>query len=81
MTQVTVNLTKEQDRVVGIIKSAYGLSSKNKAIQLIIGEAAEGVLERELRPEFVEHVLNLEKHGKFKKYSSFDRFWEEVERA
>jgi len=36
-------------------------------------------VERELRPEFVKHLLHLQKHAKFKKYSSIEEFFVEIE--
>ena len=79
MTQVTVTLDKELDKVVGIIKSAYGISSKDKAIQYIIRDKADEMLERELKPEFIEEMKNLQQTAKFKSYKSMDEFWEEIE--
>ncbi|MCD6522870.1 MAG: DUF2683 family protein [Candidatus Diapherotrites archaeon] len=81
MTQVVVTLNKELDKVVGIIKSMYGFSSKNKAIQFIIRREAEELLEKELRPEFVQRILRLERTGRFKKYASLDELRDEVEYA
>ena len=46
MSQVTVTLERNADKVVGIIKSAYGFSSKDKAIQFIIMETGEEIIER-----------------------------------
>ena len=81
MSQVTVTLNKKMDKVVGIIKSIYGFSSKDKAIQFIIKEKAADILEKELRPEFVTKILDLEKKGKFKRYESIRQLEEEVKNA
>ncbi|MBS3060259.1 MAG: DUF2683 family protein [DPANN group archaeon] len=81
MSQVTVTLERNADKVVGIIKSAYGFSSKDKAIQFIIMETGEEIIERELRPEFVKKILNLEKKGKFNKYRSVNSLRDEIETA
>ena len=81
MAQVTVTLSKELDKVVGIVKSIYGLSSKNEAIQFIIEKEGENILEKELRPEFVRKMLNLKKTGKFRRYSSVAELKDEIEHA
>jgi len=81
MSQVTVNLNPDLDKVVGIIKSAYGLSSKDKAIQVIIEEKAEDILRRELQPEFVKKMVHLKKKGKFKKYVSIKDLRDDIEHA
>ena len=38
MAAITVTLDKNQDRIIGIIKSMYGFSSKDKAIKAVIDE-------------------------------------------
>lgn len=82
MSQVTVKLSKELDKVVGIVKSAYGFSSKDKAIRFIIQEKGEEIVEEELRPEFVEKMLNLETKGEhFRKYESVQKLRDEIENA
>jgi len=81
MSQVTVNLNPDLDKVVGIIKCAYGLSSKDKAIQVIIEEKAGDILKRELQPEFVKKMLGLKKKSKFKKYASIKDLRDDVEHA
>lgn len=65
-----MHLSRELDRLVGVIKSLYGLSSKDKAVQFIIREQAEEILERELRPEFAQRILSMQKHGRFRAYKS-----------
>ncbi|MCD4740628.1 DUF2683 family protein [archaeon] len=81
MAQVTVTLDEDEDRVVGIIKSIYGFSSKNKAIQFIIKEKGEEIFEKELRPEFVQKILKLEKSGKFEEYASMKKLRAGIEHA
>jgi len=81
MSQVTVKLSDELDKVVGVVKSLGGFRSKDEAIQYIIREKGEEILERELRPEFVKKVLQLEKVGKFTKYRSVKQLREEIESA
>ncbi|MCK4328012.1 MAG: DUF2683 family protein [Candidatus Diapherotrites archaeon] len=81
MTQVTVTLSKDLDRVVGVVKSVYSLPSKDKAIQLIIDEMGHEIMEKELRPEFVKKLRGIEKTGKFKEYASVKKLMDEIEHA
>ena len=81
MTQVTVTLDEEEEKVVGVVKSIYGFSSKDKAIQFIIKEKGEEILEKELRPEFIQKMLQLEKKGKFEKPASLKKLREGIENA
>ena len=46
------------------------------AIQFIIRDKAGDILQRELRPEFIKEMRNLEKTAKFKTYKSMDDFWD-----
>ena len=81
MSQVTVTLDKDMDRIVGIVKSLYGFSSKSKAIEAIISEKGEEMLEGELKPEFIEKVRAAEKRNKFKTYHSIEEFRKAIEHA
>lgn len=79
MSMVIVHLTPELERIVGVIKGMYGISSKDKAIQLLIERQGEDIFEGELRPEFIKEMRKIEK-GKFKKYKNIDEFFAEIER-
>jgi len=81
MSQVTVHLDEGLDKAVGVVKSIYGLPSKDKAIQFMLQQQAEEVMERELRPEYVAKILAMEKKASYKTYSSIGQFKEEIERA
>ena len=81
MSQVTVSLDEDLDRVVGVVKSLYGVSSKSKAIQLIIGEKGSEMMEREFKPSFIREMKRMEKTAKFKHYKSFDEMRKDLERA
>ncbi len=81
MSQVTVTLDKDADRVVGVVKSLYGLSSKDKAIQLIIHEKGDEMLEKHIKPSFVKEIRRIEKQGKYKKFSSIEEMVREIEKT
>jgi len=57
------------------------LKDKSQAIELVVAEYEENFLEPELRPEYIEKIQNIEKHGKFKRYKSLDSLREEIEHA
>ena len=78
MSQVNVSLNKEADKVVGIVKSLYGLSSKDKAIQFIIKREGRQLLKEELRPEYLSKLKKLEK-DKAIDYASFEEFVNDIE--
>ena len=67
MPQAVVKLSEHANRVLNIVKAKYGLKDKSQAIEQIATEYEQEILEPELRPEFVQSVLEAEERGKFKK--------------
>lgn len=78
MVQALVTLTERQDRIVGIVKGKYGLKNKSEAISLVIEKFEEQNLEPQLRPEYKEELLKIDR-GKFKKFSSIKELRREIE--
>ena len=78
MVQAIVNLGEHEDRVLTIIKGKFGLKNKSQAINLIIGKFEEQILEPQLRPEYKEKLLKIDK-GKFKRFSSIKDLRKETE--
>ena len=61
MVQAIINLGDKEDRILNIVKGKFGLKNKSEAINLIIDEFEENLLEPELRPEFVEKLKRIDK--------------------
>ena len=70
MVQMIVDLGDKENMVLNVVKGKYVFKNKSDAMNFIIVEYEQENLEPELRPEFVEKIKRIEKHGKFKKYSS-----------
>ncbi|MDD5162788.1 MAG: DUF2683 family protein [Candidatus ainarchaeum sp.] len=77
MAQAIVTLDERQDRIVTIVKGKYGLKNKSQAIGLIVDRFERALLEPELRPEYKEELLKIDK-GKFKSFSSIDSLRKEL---
>lgn len=71
MTQNIINISKEEDRILNIVKAKYGLKNKSEAIAIIAKIYEESFLEPELRPEYIEKLEKIRK-GKYIKFSSID---------
>ncbi|MFA4946711.1 MAG: hypothetical protein WC607_04225 [Candidatus Micrarchaeia archaeon] len=77
MGDVTLNLRVDaySNRVLDMVKAAYGLSNKSEALNQLAHEYGASVLEPELRKEFVEEVLRIDKEWRqkhdFKRKMSF----------
>lgn len=78
MVQAVVNLGEREDRILTIVKGKYGLKNKSEAVNLIIDEFEEALLEPRLRPEYKEELINIDK-SEFKKFSSIEELRREIE--
>ncbi len=78
MPQAIVNLGENEDRVLTIVKGKFGLKNKSEAINIIINKFEQELLEPELRPEYKEELLKIDK-GKFKRFSSIKDLRKEIE--
>ena len=79
MVQAIVTLGDREDRVLTIVKGKYGLKNKSEAVNFVIDSFEQKMLEPELRPEYEQELLELDKKGKFKEFSSIDDLRKEIE--
>lgn len=71
MPKAVVELSEHANRIVNVVKARDGLKGKSQAIERIVEEYEEKILDPAFRPEFVEEVLRISK-GKFRKVRSVD---------
>ena len=81
MVKAIININENTNRLLNILKAKYGLKDKSEAIDRLAEEYEEEILEPELRPEYIEKIRKLEKHGKFKKHVSIKELRDEIENA
>ena len=81
MVKAIININESTNRLLNILKAKYGLKDKSEAIDKMAEQYEEEVLEPELRPEYVEKIKKIQKHGKFKKYTSVKELRAEIENA
>lgn len=81
MVQAIVHLGEHEDRVLTIIRGKFGLKNKSDAVNFVIHQYEDELLEPELRPEYVEKLQHLERKGKFSHYESVDALRREVGNA
>ena len=74
MTKALITLTEPQNRILNIVKAKYGLSNKSEAIEHIIQVYEEEYLEPELRPEFIEKILKVDKEKSIRVKSFAERY-------
>ncbi len=63
MVQAIIDISKDANKVLNIVKAKYDLRNKSEAINLVTIEFGEELLEPGLRPEFIEKMEVIEKEG------------------
>ncbi len=66
MPKAVIELSEHANRVVNIVKAKAGLKDKSEAIERIVKEYEERILDPALRPEYVEEIQRIRK-GPFRK--------------
>jgi len=61
MVQAMINIEENTNRVLNIVKAKYGLKDKSEAINLVVEEYEEDILEPKLRPEYIEKLKKIVK--------------------
>jgi hypothetical protein len=61
MVQAIINIDDRTNKILNIIKAKYGLKDESAAIDFIVAEYEEEILEPELKPEFVEKMKEIMK--------------------
>lgn len=66
MVQAIININETTNRALNIIKAKYGLKDKSEAIDMMAEQYVQSVLEPELRPEYIEQALKIDKQQSIK---------------
>lgn len=61
MVQAMIKISDNTNHVLNIVKAKYGLKDKSEAIERVVQEYGYGMLEPELRPEFITKMKRREK--------------------
>ena len=61
MVQAMIEISKNTNQVLNIVKARYNLRDKSQAIEKVVLEYGEEMLEPELRPEYIVKLKKLEK--------------------
>ena len=77
MVQAIINLGEREDRLLTIVRGKFGLKNKSEAVNFVIDQYGDELLEPQLRPEYREELLKIDK-GKFKKFTSIDDLRKEI---
>ena len=72
MVKAIVNISDENNQIINIIKAKYNLKDRSEAINKIIEEYAEILLEPELKPDYVEKIKKIMEKNDMIEYNSID---------
>ena len=79
MVQAMIEIPKEVNQILNIVKARYNLKTKSEAIAKIVVDYGGEILEPELRPEYLEKLDKIRK-GKFIGYTSIDELRKKIEK-
>ncbi len=66
MVQAMVNISDNTNQILNIVKARFNLKDKSEAIEKVVLDYGEDILEPELRPEFIEKIKRIEKEKSIK---------------
>ena len=81
MVQAMINISENTNQVLNIVKARFNLKDKSEAIERVVLDYGEDILEPELRPEFIQKIKKIEKEGKFKTFRNLEELKKDVENA
>lgn len=61
MVQAMIHISEQVNQLLNIIKARYNLKDKSRAIEYVVMEYGAGILEPELRPEFIAKMKERQK--------------------
>lgn len=60
MIQARVKMSDRTNQVLNIVKAKYNLKDKSAALDLVVAQYEEKILESQYRPEFIKEMLDSE---------------------
>ncbi len=61
MVKAIIDIDDHTNRVLNIVKAKFGLKDKSQAIEVMAEQYEGGILEPELRPEYIEKAKRIMK--------------------
>jgi chaperonin GroEL (HSP60 family) len=66
MVQAMINISKNVNQILNIVKAKNNLKDKSEAIEKVVLDYGKGFLEPELRPDFIEKMNKRSKESTIK---------------
>lgn len=80
MVQAVINIPKEANHILNIVKARYNLKTKSEAIARVVLERGTELLEPEIRPEYLEKLRRIEKEEHGEIFSSIGQLRNKIEK-
>ena len=81
MVQAMINISENTNQVLNIVKARFNLKDKSEAIEKVVFDYGEDILEPGLRPEFIQKIKRIEEEGKFKAFNTIGDLKKEIKNA
>ena len=81
MVQAMIDISKQTNQILNIVKARHNLKDKSEAIEKVVLDYGEDILEPELKPEFILKIKSIEKKGKFKTFKNIEELKKDIENA
>lgn len=81
MIQARLRISDRTNHVLNIVKAKYNLKDKSAALDKLVAEYEDKVLEPQFKPEFIEEVLATEKEpliGPFKNSEEIEAYLDSI---
>jgi len=72
MVKAIIDIDKETNKMLNILKAEYDLKDKSEAIEKLAKGFGEIIMESQMRPEYIRKLRRIEK-GKFLSKKEFER--------
>ena len=80
MVQAIIKISERTIRVLNIVKAKYGLKDKSEAINVMAEEYENGMMEPELRLEYIKKLSKIKEQQGIK-FKSVDELRKHIENA
>ena len=74
MVQAMIQISDEANQILNIVKARYSIKDKSGAIEKVVLEFGEDLLEPQLRPEFIQKMKERQKE-KTVKVTDFRKYF------
>ena len=80
MVQAMININERSNKILNIIKAMYSLKNKSEALDYVMKDYEEKLLQPELRPEFIRGMKKLIKTADLMEYPSIKELRKDIEK-